>query len=427
MRQRVTDELARAIPILRDLLQNPAEEARFQRLVEQLWVPAEAVAPPMIPPGGLRHFHRYVPDDVWEQTVSWLHGETIVARDNGEEESFAVTLDEVRGWAVDLHLADDLVTPPAVTGAGKEKPPLNRSVFYRLAMLMKEYPHLVDEGLDPEGLLEREVSCAAAPLGLPSSPARAVLMLGYWLVVGRAFDATREEFGVVPAELVVDDGVDEQVREEAAHFHRLRRAQAQMYRDVWARIRLMAGAPRRRSGDRRSAQVLSGTRVGAAGPKEGVTADGMARVAESEGSRVLGAPEQSYMKRLWSRVHTYSHRGALTPELAAELLTEAWGSWVNDTGSLMGVLPDASSDQPERADLDDMDEFWLMLQWVTADGTDRDVIALLLKIKDADYPSELKEEWQRTVERAGIPDETRADSEIDDVALVAGYLKKHMR
>lgn len=423
--QRVAVELVGAVPILRELLEDPEAEARFQNLLARLWRPTASLPAPGTPPGGLRHDQREVPTQVWEDVVTWLDGPDIVVDRPRGGEPLILGVEDIAGWAVDLQLVTDTTRQPTVIGSGDYPRTLDRPVFRRLVQLMKSNPQLVDGGLEPTALLEREVRCAASPLGLPSTEARAVLMLGYWLVAGRSFDTSRREFQGLDPDLRSGsrrhacDDPDADSDDERNHSAPLL-TYHHMYRDVWRRIRLMGG------GRTVTAAVDDGivtTTTLSRRQQEERPVDALRDTADSEGMRRLGNPERTFMNRFWSRVHTYSHRGPITAETASRLIDGVWSTWIKDVVTQMGQPPSPDDDVPPY-DAPALGEVLYGVMRAAPAGAFLATVYALLAAEDLEP---LRDEWAGMLDQAAVGADQRVATGIDELEVVRDYLRKHGR
>lgn len=400
VRMRVLNELSKPSSRVTESLEETEVVAELAALVGTHWVPASPEEPLRLPEG-IEYQHNDVPEEVWEQVLDWL-----------------APLD-LASWAQSMYLVSDSTQPPEIDGPDRGTRTLDRSVKSRTVRLLSSNDARVIGECTPVEVLKREVACALAPLGLPSLEARAVLVLGFWLVAGRAFNLT---YGEVKQARELSATKDGSVNNpEAEHFLRVHRA---MLGRVWHTI-MMGSATSGRGSDIDRPERIPGT--------HGLDND-------SEGRRRLVDPVPTFMKRLWSRAHSYAHLAEIDARVATEILQFVWKSWVQDVGTMMKKSPHTEEVAgPVQIDtlrieergltglMKERDREILLTEQVHSLVTGSQVTHLVRGLIASDDPTALAADWLRAVAEGGLEPVEIEASGIGDPVVVRDHILKHMK
>lgn len=365
--------------ILKDLTAEPEFVRELQANLDARWPAPTPSRPPSSSPLGKAYFHNDVPEETWEDAVSWV-------RDH-----------EDWGWAEEMQLVGDVTRRPLIQEPNSGARPLDRSVEARLVKQLRPDNQLSDlRELDPEAALRREIECAVSPLGVATVEARTVLMLGFWLVNNRDFGVTPGERRARPEHPSDDDPTSLEV---AAEHNELAAYHALLPR-VWRNIR--------QSGARRSENVPDADEHGDLD-------------TDSVGRRRLADPLSSFMKRLWSRVHTYSHWGSIGAMEATFVLQYTWKSWVGDVSTVMTTKPTAPAAKEFQVGRSTLARH---VHRVGVSGSAG--LELIRRLMSSEDPELLRSEWAVAVTVGGIGERAARASGIGDPVVVRDYLKEQM-
>jgi hypothetical protein len=355
-------------------------------------------------PEELTYFHNRIEDDQWLRAVEW------------------VRTHELRGWEQDLGLSDrPMLTCPPASGPSQDLQPLDRPLSAWLSGRTREAKR-VGKKILMDDLVSDEIACATSSLGLRSDEARAVMLLGYWLVAHHRFDL---DAGVVwlpdkarVAEVLADPG-------SADEAERVKVRYVLMMRAMWNQIRGLARGTIERPGrdwiivdDPNRGRTVTSTAADAETRSDAIAVHDL---APSLGDQLMQDPLRSFMKRLWPTVHTYSHRGPITAVEATHLLKYGWERWARLVGTALAQPPLGQG--PVARDPAALEE--LLLTQITTVITNGPT-SLALQIARSDNPAELADLWRAAVDRVGITRTDAALTRVDDVGTVHRYLRAHL-
>lgn len=355
-------------------------------------------------PKALVFFHKKIEEDQWLRVVDWV-------RDH-----------ELRGWEQELGLSNaPVVGCPQVTGPSEGLQPLDRPLKAWMSGRTKEVRRK-GEAPQYQALVDEEIRCASSSLGLPTDEARAVILLGYWLVSFRSFDASAIGARLPSkerADLVLDDpSRTDEVELESVQYTLMMRA-------VWGNIRGLSKGAIWRPGlyrvmrdDKHKGEVAVPERHDDdEGPGEQVEVHDS---VVSRGDQLMVDPLPSFMKRLWPTVHTYAHRGPITVTEAVHLLQYGWERWaktVKQSMSKPAAIAHTQTLDPVAAE----ELFLAKLSEVIARQP-----KLVTEILQADDPAALQGMWKDTLRRAGVTQADEISTGLRDIRFVQEYLRKHL-
>lgn len=389
------------------------------RLLASWTIPPSRSEDALKRPDGLVYFHNRVPENTWRAAVDWTSQK------------------ELRGWEKELYLTRrESLTPPAPTGPTLELPPLDRSLSGWLSGRTRDSAK-AERPIPRSELIDQEIVCAVSPLGLPSNEARAIILLGYWLVAWQRFDRPARPPsdssgleagpGVLPSREEIDKILSDL---SSATENEISAAQySLMMRPLWAKIGGLSRGKIRKPAQTRT--VIDDrhkgrtTRPASAKDQDSAELLSVNWAPVTWGEQLLAHPGPSFMCRLWARVHTYSHRGPMTAGVASYVLKATWDSWVNDVTSRIS-LPDRSPDWLTEADLEQEILTLELLEQVLSESAPSTTAPLVLEILKADDPLPLQRNWQVLLKRAPIDQKYAHRLKLDDIYTVQAFLRQHL-
>lgn len=324
------------------------------------------------------YFHNEIPQSTWSATLDWV----------------AENQDCLRAAAELFSLTQHAETRPGVLAdRGTKLRPLDRAIETRVVRLVTSTGY-VGNSVAPVALLNDEVDCAVAPLGLASHQAQAVVLLAGRLVIGRTFNQT--------ADTVAD------LRRSTAPEHS---AYLRMVRMAWRFVRGLAD--------------------GEAGPLIGIRwepelEERIGYRGDALGLQRLENPDETFMARVWARAHGKDHAGVIDKGEAERIIRASWTSWLRDTAQDMGKPPTSSDVEAWEPDQPSGSSDAHLLCTQLHELVTNPLVSELLRRLATGNAAEFQTEWTAVVGSRNWPREELEASGVLDAGQVQDYLLTHL-